>query len=347
MTTTIRANDTILKELAETARAMVAPGKGILAADESNPTIKKRFDTINVESTQENRRFYREMLFTTPGLEDHISGVILFDETLRQSAANGTLFSQILSDKNIIPGIKVDKGLTSIPNTMEETVTQGLDSLSERLEEYRALGARFAKWRAVIRIGTHQPSQLCLALNAHSLARYAAICQSKGIVPIIEPEILINGSHTLERCERVAQWTLDTVFEELTLQRVFLEGMILKPSMVTPGDICPEKVDPKIVAQSTIKIFKRSVPAAVPGIAFLSGGQSSKLATIHLNAMNKKKPLPWELSFSYGRALQEDCLAAWKGEKANKGLAQKVLFHRAKCNGAARFGKYSSEIENQ
>jgi len=286
------------------------------------------------------------MLFTTHGLEDHISGVILFDETLRQSAANGTTFSKILSDKGIIPGIKVDKGLTTIPNTLGEKVTQGLDGLSEHLEEYRELGARFAKWRAVIQIGNHQPSQLSLALNAHSLARYAAICQSKGLVPIIEPEILINGSHTLDRCERVAQCTLDRVFEELTLQRVFLEGMILKPSMVTPGDICPEQVDPKIVAQSTIKIFKRSVPAAVPGIAFLSGGQSSKLATIHLNAMNTNKHLPWELSFSYGRALQEDCLAAWKGEKANKGLAQKVLSHRAKCNGAARFGKYSSEIEN-
>jgi len=347
MTTTIRANDTILKQLEETARAMVAPGKGILAADESNPTIKKRFDSINVESTEENRRFYREMLFTTHGLEDHISGVILFDETLKQSDANGTPFSKILSNKGIIPGIKVDKGLTTIPNTLDEKVTQGLDGLSERLEKYKELGAKFAKWRAVIQIGTHQPSQLCLALNAHALARYAAICQNKGIVPIIEPEILINGSHTLERCERAAQYTLDSVFEELALQRVFLEGIILKPSMVTPGDSCQEQADPKSVAQSTIKIFKRSVPAAVPGIAFLSGGQSSKLATIHLNAMNKDTHLPWELSFSYGRALQEDCLAAWKGEKENKGLAQKILLHRAKCNGAARLGKYSSEIETQ
>jgi fructose-bisphosphate aldolase, class I len=346
MTTTTRVNKTIIQELKETARAMVAPGKGILAADESNPTIKKRFDTIHVESTQENRRSYREMLFTTPGLEEYISGVILFDETLRQSAADGTPFSKILSDKGIIPGIKVDKGLTSIPNTLDETVTQGLDGLSERLEAYKTLGARFAKWRAVIQIGTHQPSQLSLALNAHSLARYAAVCQSKGIVPIIEPEILMTGSHTLDRCERAAQATLDRVFEELAFQQVFLEGMILKPSMVTPGDICPEQVDPKHVAQSTIKIFKRSVPAAVPGIAFLSGGQSSTLATLHLNAMNKHKHLPWELSFSYGRALQEDCLAAWKGEKANTDLAQKVLFHRAKCNGAARFGKYSSETEN-
>ncbi len=268
MTTTIQINDTIRKELEETAGAMVAPGKGILAADESNPTIKKRFDTINVESTEENRQFYRVMLFTTHGLEDHISGVILF-ETLRKSAANGTTFSKILSDKGIIPGIKVDKGLTTIPNTLGEKMTQGLDGLSEHLEEYRELGARFAKWRAVIQIGNHQPSQLSLALNAHSLARYAAICQSKGLVPIIEPEIFINGSHTLDRCERVAQCTLDRFFEELTLQRVFLEGMILKPSMVTPGDICPEQVDPKIVAQSIIKIFKRNVPAAVPRIALM------------------------------------------------------------------------------
>lgn len=287
------------------------------------------------------------MLFTTHGLEDHISGVILFDETLRQSAANGTPFSQILSGKGIIPGIKVDKGLTTIPNTKGEKVTQGLDGLSERLEEYRELGARFAKWRAVIQIGNHQPSQLSLALNAHALARYAAISQSKGLVPIVKPEILINGDHTLDTCERVAQWTLNRVFEELTLQRVFLESIILKPSMVTPGYICPEQVDPETVAQSTIKIFKRSVPAAVPGVAFLSGGQSSKLATTHLNAMNRNKHLPWELSFSYGRALQEDCLAAWKGKKANKGLAQKVLFHRAKCNGAARYGKYSSKMENE
>lgn len=347
MMKTIRANNTILKELEVTAKAMVASGKGILAADESSPTIKKRFDTINVESTEENRRFYREMLFTTNGLEDHISGVILFDETLRQSAENGTPFSQLLSDKDIIPGIKVDKGLTTIPNSKGEKVTQGLDGLSERLEEYRELGARFAKWRAVIQIGNHQPSQLSLALNAHALARYAAISQSKGLVPIVEPEILINGDHTIGTCERVAQWVLDKVFEELVLQRVILEGMILKPSMVTPGDMCPEQVDPAMVAQSTIKIFKRSVPAAVPGIAFLSGGQSSELATTHLNAMNKNKHLPWELSFSYGRALQEDCLATWKGEKANKDLAQKVLFHRAKCNGAARFGNYSSEMENQ
>ncbi len=346
MATTIIPNDTILKELEETARTMVASGKGILAADESSPTIKKRFDTINVESTKENRQFYREMLFATQGLEDYISGVILFDETLRQSATNGTPFAKILSDKGIIPGIKVDKGLTQIPGTCDEKVTQGLDGLPERLEEYRELGARFAKWRAVIQIGDHQPSQLSLALNAHALARYAAISQNKGLVPIVEPEILMNGEHTLDTCERVAQRTLDKVFNELAFQRVLLEGMILKPSMVTPGDICPEQVSEDLVAQSTIKIFKRSVPAAVPGIAFLSGGQSSTLATLHLNAMNKTGYLPWELSFSYGRALQENCLTAWNGKKENKDLAQKVLLHRAQCNGAARFGNYSSTMES-
>ena len=347
MTDTTRANDTTLKELEETARAMVAEGKGILAADESSPTIKKRFDSINVESSLENRQFYRELLFTTQGLEDYISGVILFDETLRQSAANGTSFSRVLSEKGIIPGIKVDKGLTTIPNTKDEKVTQGLDGLKERLEEYRELGARFTKWRAVIQIGDHQPSQLSLAINAHTLARYAAISQSQGLVPIVEPEILMNGDHTLETCERVAQWTLDKVFDELGRQRVSLEGMILKPSMVTPGDRCPEQATPEAVAQSTIKIFKRSVPAAVPGIAFLSGGQSSVLATTHLNAMNRNSDLPWELSFSYGRALQEDCLATWNGQEGNKELAQKVLIHRAKCNGAARYGKYSSEMETE
>lgn len=338
-------NDSRLKELENTAQTLVAPGKGILAADESSPTIKKRFDTIGVESTEENRQFYREMLFSTQGIEEYVSGVILFDETLRQSAADGTPFVNMLTDKGILPGIKVDKGVTPIPGTRDEKVTQGLDGLAQRLEEYRELGARFAKWRAVIQIGDHQPSQLAVALNAHALARYAALCQDKGLVPIVEPEILINGDHSLAVCERVAQRTLDKVFSELVFQGVHLEGMILKPSMVTPGDTCPEQVDADTVAQATIRIFKRCVPASVPGIAFLSGGQTSEQATAHLNAMNRYGNFPWELSFSYGRALQEKSLAAWGGKKENRSLAQKVFLLRAKCNGAARYGKYSSEME--
>jgi len=325
---------------------MVAPGKGILAADESSPTIKKRFDLIQVESTTNNRQAYRQMLFTAPDLEEYISGVILFDETMRQSTSDGIPFCKLLSEKGILPGIKVDKGLTPIPGTRDEKVTQGLDGLAERLEEYHDMGARFAKWRGVIQIGNHQPSDLGIKLNAHALARYAALSQSKGLVPIVEPEVLINGDHTLETCEWVMERTLKKVFNELAKQKVFFEGMILKPSMVTPGDTCPEKVSEDDVALSTVKIFKRSVPAAVPGITFLSGGQSSEQATAHLNAMNKKNNFPWELSFSYGRALQETTLAAWKGKPGNRDIAQRVLIHRAKCNSAARYGKYTVEMEN-
>ncbi len=344
---TLKTNDTHATTLADTAVAMVAKGKGILAADESAPTIKKRFDSIQVASTPESRQFYRELLFTASGIEDHISGVILFDETLRQACADGTPFAKLLSDRGIIPGIKVDKGLMPIPGTNDEKATQGLDRLVDRLDEYRELGARFAKWRAVIQIGPHQPSRLSLMINAHALARYAAVCQDRGLVPIVEPEILMTGDHTLDRCERVAQWTLDTVFEELALHRVLLEGMILKPSMVTPGDTCPSQASVEDVARSTIKIFKRTVPAAVPGIAFLSGGQSSELATAHLDAMNRIGNVPWELSFSYGRALQEKSLASWGGKKENRDAAQRMLFHRAKCNGKARFGKYTLTMENE
>jgi len=334
-------------KLKTTATALVADGKGILAADESNLTIQKRFDTIGVESTAETRRAYRELLFTTPGVEEYISGIILFDETIRQSASNGTPFSKLLSDKGIIPGIKVDKGLTIIPGTDDEKVTQGLDGLAERLEEYRKLGAGFAKWRAVIQIGNHKPSSLCVDINAHALARYAAISQQAGLVPIVEPEILINGTHDIQTSTRITEFTLGRVFSELVHQRVFLEGMILKPSMVTAGDKSLEQADLESVAKSTIKSFKRSVPAAVPGIVFLSGGQSPEIATQHLNAMNKIGNLPWGLSFSYGRALQEKTLNAWQGHDKNKDIAQKILHHRAKCNSAACYGRYTMDLENE
>lgn len=340
-------SNTLVKELTETASAMVAKGKGILAADESDPTIKKRFDSIGVDSTPDNRRDYRELLFTTPDLEKYISGVILFDETLRQSGKNKVPLAEVLSQKGIIPGIKVDKGLTNIPGTREEKATQGLDNLGERLEEYKSLGARFAKWRAVIKIGNHQPSRLCLDINAHALARYAAVCQQAGLVPIVEPEILINGPHNIATSRTITEWTLSKVFSELSRHRVLIEGMILKPSMVTSGDEHSDQADIATVAETTVKAFKRTVPAALPGIAFLSGGQSSELATQHLNAMNKIDGLPWELSFSFGRALQEKALQAWKGKTENAKDAQDVLFHRAQCNGAARFGEYTRQMENQ
>jgi len=338
--------DKLLNELEATANAMVAEGKGILAADESDPTIKKRFDTIGVESTPKNRSDYRELLFTAPGIDEFISGVILFDETLRQSSRNGLPFSHILKNRGIIPGIKVDKGLTLIPGTVEKA-TQGLDGLAERLEEYHKLGARFTKWRAVVQIGDHLPSELSLNINAHSLARFASISQQAGLVPIVEPEILINGTHRFDTCECVTQWTLDRVFSELARHNVILEGMILNPSMVTSGDECPDQADVETVAKTTIRSFKRSVPAAMPGIVFLSGGQTSEQATAHLNAMNRIGNVPWELSFSFGRALQEKPLKAWNGESENTKFAQQVLFHRAKCNSAARYGEYSEAMVNE
>lgn len=335
------------RHLELTAKEMVAKGKGILAADESSPTIQKRFTTINVESTEPTRREYRDLLFTAPGIEDYISGVILFDETLRQQGLSGKPFPTLLSDRGIIPGIKVDMGLTTIPGTREEKATKGLDGLAERLEKYRQLGARFAKWRSVITIANHQPTPRCLNINAHSLARYAAICQEQGLVPIVEPEVLINGSHDLARCERVMEQTLHAVFTELEKHGVLLEGMILKPSMVTSGIDNPNQADIDTVAEATIRCFKRTVPAAMPGIAFLSGGQSSELATAHLNAMNRLGGVPWELSFSYGRALQEKTLTTWQGKTSNKELAQRTLLHRAKCNGAARTGNYSENMEKE
>ena len=331
--------------LRATARSMVASGKGILAADESSPTIKKRFDTIGVASTEDNRRAYRELLFSTEGAEDFISGVILFEETLRQSAADGTPFPKLLAARGIIPGIKVDKGAKPMAGFPEEKITEGLDGLRDRLNEYRELGARFAKWRAVITIAHALPTAANIRANAHALARYAALCQEAGLVPIVEPEVLMDGDHDIARCEIVTTRTLQTVFNELFRQRVDLEGMLLKPNMVISGLDCPEQASVETVAERTVHCFRRVVPAAVPGIVFLSGGQSSRVATAHLNAMNAMGDFPWELSFSYGRALQEDTLKAWGGNADHVGRAQKVFHHRARCNSAARFGKYTEALE--
>lgn len=335
------------QELESVARAMVAKGKGILAADESMGTIKRRFDSIKIESNEDNRRAYREMLFTTPGIEEAISGVILFDETLRTKASDGTPFPQVLSKKGIIPGIKVDKGPVDLPEFPGEVVTEGLDGLRGRVKEYKELGAKFAKWRAVINIGNGIPTYTCLSANAEALARYAALCQEGGLVPIVEPEVLLDGSHTIERCQEVTEHTLKVTFTALFLHRVYLEGMILKPSMVVSGKDCPQQAAVEEVAERTIRCLKRTVPAAVPGIAFLSGGQTAERATEHLNAMNAMGPHAWEVSFSYARALQDPALKAWKGASANVAAAQKIFYHRAKCNGAARSGKYSKQMEAQ
>jgi fructose-bisphosphate aldolase, class I len=333
--------------LEQTARALVAPGKGILAADESDGTIKKRFDTIHVESTEENRRAYRELLFTTPGMEEHISGVILYDETIRQTSTKGTPFPELLESKGVIPGIKVDKGAKPLAASPEEKVTEGLDGLRERLNEYRELGAKFTKWRAVIEIGDGIPSHTCIHVNAHALARYAALSEEAGLVPIVEPEVLMDGNHTLERCYSVTEWTLKTTFQELYYQRVELEGMLLKPNMVLSGKDAAEQAGVEEVAEATIRCLKNSVPAAVPGIVFLSGGQSDEIATAHLNAMNALGPHPWELSFSYGRALQAPALKAWAGEESNLSAGQAAFAHRAKMNGLARSGSYSPEMEKE
>ena len=333
------------QELESVAQAMVAKGKGILAADESMGTIKRRFDSIKIESNENNRRAYRELLFTTKGLEEAVSGVILFDETLRTAASDGTPFSQVLSKKGIMPGIKVDKGPVDIPGFPGETVTEGLDGLRGRVKEYRELGAKFAKWRAVITIGDGIPTYTCLHANAHALARYAALCQEGGIVPIVEPEVLLDGNHTIERCEEVTQETLRITFAALLQQRVHLEGMILKPSMVVSGKENPRQAGVDEVAERTIRCLKRTVPGAVPGIAFLSGGQSAVSATEHLNKMNQLGPHPWQVSFSYARALQDPALKAWKGEPGNVAAAQKIFYHRAKMNSAARTGSYTKAME--
>ena len=332
--------------LESVAQAMVARGKGILAADESMGTIKRRFDSIKIESNENNRRAYREMLFATNGVEEAISGVILFDETIRTKTSDGTPFPELLAKKSIIPGIKVDKGPVDLPGFPGEVVTEGLDGLRGRLKEYKELGAKFAKWRAVITIGDGIPTYTCLQANGHALARYAALCQEAEIVPIVEPEVLLDGNHTIEQSQEVAEKTLKVTFNELFLQRVHLEGMILKPSMVVSGKDNPRQAGVEEVAQRTIQCLKRTVPAAVPGIAFLSGGQSAVSATEHLNAMNKLGPHPWQVSFSYARALQDPALKAWKGEAGNVTTAQRIFYHRAKMNSAARSGSYTSQMES-
>jgi fructose-bisphosphate aldolase class I len=331
--------------LEATARALVAPGKGILAADESTGTIEKRLKSIEVESTEENRRAYREMLFTTAGIGDHISGVILFDETIRQSTRDGVPFTKVLVDAGVIPGIKVDKGAKALAGAEGEKVTEGLDGLRERLMEYRDLGAKFTKWRAVIDIGRDRPSAYCIHVNAHALARYAALSQEAGLVPIVEPEVLMDGPHTIDRCYEVTEATLEAVFNELFSQRVVYERMLLKPNMVISGNECSEQASPKQVAEATIRCFRSVVPAAVPGIVFLSGGQSDEQATANLNAINAGGPHPWQLSFSYGRALQAPSLKAWRGDEANVRAGQDALAHRARLNGAARDGSYTPDME--
>ena len=335
-------------DLAAIANAMAAPGKGILAADESTGTIGKRFDSIQVENVEPNRRAYRDMLFQTRGLGAHISGVILYDETLRQKSVDGTPFVDVLARNGILPGIKVDTGAKDLALCPGEKVTEGLDNLPKRCAEYVKLGAKFAKWRAVIDIGLDIPSSTCIAANAHALARYAAICQDAGLVPIVEPEVLMDGDHTIERCEEVTEWTLNAVYEALYLNRVVLEHSVLKPSMVISGKKCAQQAPVDEVAARTVRTLKRTVPAAVAGIVFLSGGQSDEVATAHLNAMNQqhKSTLPWPLSFSYGRALQQPALKAWRGAAGNVPAAQAALAHRAKMNGLATLGEYAAALES-
>ncbi len=335
-----------MNDIQDIAQAMVAKGKGILAADESTPTCTKRFGSINVESTEENRNAYRDMLFTADGIENHISGVILFDETIRQSTVNGSIpFPEHLSALGIIPGIKVDKGAKQLANSDDEKITEGLDGLRDRLKEYYELGARFSKWRAVITIGEDIPTAYCISANAHALARYAALCQEQGLVPIVEPEILMNGDHTIEESYQLTTETLYTVFYELVAQGVELEGMVLKPNMVLSGYDCSEQASVKEVTEMTVDCFFNTVPAAVPGIAFLSGGQSDELATAHLNAMNQIDGTPWNLTFSYGRALQTPALKAWSGKAENIHAAQEAVMKRAIFNGLATKGEYSSDME--
>jgi fructose-bisphosphate aldolase class I len=332
--------------MATTANALVAPGKGILAADESAPTIAKRFASVGLESTEPLRRAYREMLFRTPKLGEHISGVILFDETIRQSAADGTPLVALLEEQGVIPGIKVDAGTKPLAGFPDEVVTEGLDGLRARLEEYRTLGARFAKWRAVIRIHDRLPSATCIEANAHALARYAALAQEAGLTPIVEPEVLMDGTHTLERCAEVTEATLRAVYDQLARHRVVLEASLLKPSMVLPGQDCPIAATNEEIADATVATFLQVVPAAVPGLVFLSGGQSDHRATARLDALNRKGPQPWQLSFSFGRALQAPVLRAWAGDDANVPAGQAALQHRAELNGAARTGTYRPELED-
>jgi fructose-bisphosphate aldolase class I len=334
--------------LEQTARALVAEGKGILAADETVPTLTKRFDALKIASTENSRLTYREMFFTTPDISTFISGVILQDETIRQKNAVGIPLTKVLSEQGIIPGIKVDTGAKVLAGSPEEKITEGLDGLRDRLKEYAAMGARFAKWRAVIRITDRLPSPMCVNVNAHALARYAALCQEQGIVPIVEPEVLMDGSHTIERCEAVTSSILHAVFHALFEQCVGLERMLLKPNMVIAGKDCPKKASVEEVATATLRCLRRHVPAAVPGIVFLSGGQSDVLATSHLNAINKLDlPKPWTISFSYGRALQDPAIEAWRGKQQNLKAAQHAFYHRAKCNNAAAIGTYTSALEGR
>ena len=332
-------------ELAATAAALVAPGRGILAADESSGTIEKRFKSIQVESTTEHRRAYRELLFTTEGAGEFISGVILYDETIRQEAADGTPLAEVLAGQGIIPGIKVDTGTTGLAGFAGEKITEGLDGLAGRLATYRDLGARFTKWRAVITIGEHIPTGGCIRANAEALARFAAASQEAGLVPIVEPEVLMDGDHTIQRCDQVTRDTLAAVFVALRHHRVRFDGMLLKPNMVLSGSDCVTQAGVAQVAEATLACLGDSVPASVPGIVFLSGGQSDEVATAHLDAMNRLGGVPWQLSFSYGRALQAPALKAWKGEPANGPAAQRAFHHRARLNGAARTGSYTQEME--
>ena len=336
------------QELIATAKAMVAEGKGLLAMDESNPTCNKRFEKLGILQTEETRRSYRELIVTTPGLGEFISGVILYDETIRQSRKDGTLFVKVITEAGIIPGIKVDTGAKDMAGHPREKITEGLDGLRDRLAEYSQMGARFAKWRAVITIADGIPSRGCIEANAHALARYAALCQEAGLVPIVEPEVLMDGEHPLERCFEVTAEVLRTVFSQLYTQRVALEGMILKPNMVLPGKDCLTQGSVEDVADVTVSCLLRAVPAAVPGIAFLSGGQPCELASARLNAMNLrfKTRMPWALTFSFSRAIQQPALEIWKGQKENAAAAQQALYHRARCNSAARLGRYRIEMEN-
>jgi fructose-bisphosphate aldolase, class I len=337
-----------LAELNRVAEAMVAPGRGILAADESSATIKKRFDAIGVESTENSRRDYRELLFrSTEAMSKYISGVILYDETIRQNAKDGTPLVKVIEKSGALPGIKVDKGVKPLPFCPNEVITEGLDGLRERLVEYRGLGAKFAKWRAVIDIGPGIPTHTGINTNAHALARYAALCQDEGIVPIVEPEVLMDGDHDIDRCYQVTEWTLKRVFEQLYDQRVALEGMVLKPNMVVAGKKCAKRATVDEVADKTLKVLKACVPPAVPGIAFLSGGQSDEEATAHLDAMNRVGGLPWKLTFSYGRALQAAPQKAWAGKSENVAAAQRAFVHRAMMNGLAARGQWKSELEKK
>jgi fructose-bisphosphate aldolase class I len=335
------------KELHEVAQAIVADGKGILAADESDSTIKKRFDSIGIESTEENRRAYRDMLFSTEGVEEYISGVILFDETIRQKDSEGTPFPKLLESKGVIPGIKVDKGAKPLALTEGETITEGLDGLRERLKEYYELGARFAKWRATYSIGDGVPSDYCIWTNAHALARYAALCQEANIVPIVEPEVLMDGTHSIKDAKRVTGRVLNAVYTELHDQRLDLRGTLLKPNMALSGYEASDRASVEEVAEATLDVFYKHVPAAVPGIVFLSGGQSDEDATAHLNAINARGPHPWKVSFSYGRALQAPALKAWGGKADQVEAGQRAYYHRAKMNSAAQTGMYAPEMEKE